>query len=403
MLNISKLAFRLKIAFYYFFVKFKIFQALLPNRIKKSLPTGWNNQMFWVAFKSGGDKLYFDYYVKFKESIDYKPKAIVDLEYQLTEKDIEFFYENGYIGPFDLMPSDEAEQIKEHLVKLATKTESKIYSYSGNDFVFQDNGNQDNQNLPSNNHKQLKNENEEFVYERLNTKDRHLEDNVLLNLFKHPSVTERCAQLLGQNLILWRSQFFQKSPFSAGTKWHQASTWLFDNLQQSVVQPPDCEELFELTCWIALTDATKENGCMKLVAGSHKEIYPLKLKIEDKSKSDIEERIYGGYQADIDCQINPKDEKVIEMKAGQFFIFTERAIHGSLDNITDGWRWAVNGRISRTDTRIYTKKMLEEKHDIKTFGVKTLSLDKWKAVLIRGEDNFGYNRLLEEEVACKSL
>lgn len=400
MLNISKLVFRLKIAFDYFFVKFKIFQTLLPDTIKNSLPTGWNNQMFWVAFKSGGDKLYFDYYIKLKEPIDYKPKAIVDSKFELTEKDIKFFYENGYIGPFDLMPSDKAEQIKERLVKLVTKTESKIYSYSDNDFEFEG---KNNQNLHSSKDKKIMNQNEQFVYERLNTKDRHLEDSVLLNLFKHPAVTERCAQLLGPNLILWRSQFFQKSPFSGGTKWHQASTWLFDNLQQSVVQPPDCEELFELTCWIALTDATKENGCMKLVAGSHKEIYPLKLKIEDTNKSDIEERIFGGYQADIDCQINPQDEKVIQMKAGQFFIFTERAIHGSLDNVSDGWRWAVNGRISRTDTRIYTKKMLEENHDIKTFGVKTLKLDKWKAVLIRGEDNFGYNRLLEEEVTCNSL
>lgn len=82
----SKLSFRLKIAFDYFFVKFKIFQPLLPDAIKNSLPTGWNNQMFWVAFTSGGDKLYFDYYVKFKKPIDYKPKAIVNSEFQLTEK-----------------------------------------------------------------------------------------------------------------------------------------------------------------------------------------------------------------------------------------------------------------------------------------------------------------------------
>ena len=83
------------------------------------------------------------------------------------------------------------------------------------------------------------------------------------------------------------------------------------------------------------------------------------------------------------------------MAAGQFFIFSERALHGSLPNTTDEWRWAVNGRLVKPDTRLYTEKMLAEGHSYKVVGVNQISLDNWRAVLLRGEDRFHRNRLLE--------
>jgi hypothetical protein len=82
----------------------------------------------------------------------------------------------------------------------------------------------------------------------------------------------------------------------------------------------------------------------------------------------------------------------MEVKAGQFFFFSERVIHGSLDNKTDHYRWGINGRIATTETQIYTPKMLNETHCSKDFKMKNLSLDKWRAVLLRGEDRYGYNR-----------
>ena len=87
----------------------------------------------------------------------------------------------------------------------------------------------------------------------------------------------------------------------------------------------------------------------------------------------------------------------IEMKAGQFFIFSERAIHGSLSNQTDQWRWAVNGRIIKPDTRLYTDEMLREGHSYKVVGVSEINLDNWQTVLLRGKDTFGYNRLRQDE------
>ena len=45
--------------------------------------------------------------------------------------------------------------------------------------------------------------------------------------------------------------------------------------------------------------------------------------------------------------------------------------------------------------------MLEEGHSYSVEGVNKINLDNWKAALIRGQDCFGYNRLLEESAKAK--
>lgn len=116
--------YRLKLIFVYLFTKNKFLQDLLPKSFKENLPKGWNNHMFWTAFKSGGAKVYFEYYSKLKEPHSYEPKLVVEPQYKLTAEDIQFLYENAYIGPFDLMSPEEMQEIKEHLIDLLKK-ESK--------------------------------------------------------------------------------------------------------------------------------------------------------------------------------------------------------------------------------------------------------------------------------------
>ncbi|MEG4225427.1 hypothetical protein QUA35_05440 [Microcoleus sp. N9_B2] len=84
--------FSLKLAFLYILAKLKFVHGWLPEKLREQLPTGWNNQMFWVAFKSGGQTLYFDYYCRLKEPKFYKPRVSVAPEFQLTEEQIRGFY-----------------------------------------------------------------------------------------------------------------------------------------------------------------------------------------------------------------------------------------------------------------------------------------------------------------------
>ncbi|HAC65787.1 MAG TPA: hypothetical protein DCF68_20220 [Cyanothece sp. UBA12306] len=377
--------YRPKLILIFLIVKLKFLQPLLPKSIRDELPTGWNNYMFWVAFKSGGKKVFFDYYCKMKEPESYAPKIKVKAEYQLTEADIRSFYENGYIGPFDLGYSEEEiQKLPEILVETSNK-ESNIFSYTRGDYQLEAQPQTNGKNPDTNS----LNEAEKSAVSKMNQENRHLDVPILLNLFKNPAITERCAQILGPDLLLWHSVFFHIFPFSSGTTWHQTSTWLGADMKESSLQPPDAEDIFQLTCWIAITDAPKERSCLKVISGSQWEIYPVKYKNQLGTK----DRAFGKYGVDLDYPIEEKNVKLLEAKAGQCIIFSERIAHASTDNITDKSRWAVVGRIVRPDTQIYTQKMRSEGWGLKLFGAIKIKLDHWKAVLIRGEDRFGYNKI----------
>ena len=69
------------------------------------------------------------------------------------------------------------------------------------------------------------------------------------------------AQLMGTDTVrVWHDQMQLKPPRIGGpTLWHQ------DHPYWPIIQPADL-----VSAWVALEDATVENGCMSMVPGSHK-------------------------------------------------------------------------------------------------------------------------------------
>lgn len=86
-------------------------------------------------------------------------------------------------------------------------------------------------------------------------------DPVFRDLIYAPDITGMSAQLVGDDTLrLWHDQIQHKPPVvGAPTEWHQ------DHPYWPIIEPPDL-----VSCWIALDDATMENGCMRVVPGSHK-------------------------------------------------------------------------------------------------------------------------------------
>lgn len=78
-------------------------------------------------------------------------------------------------------------------------------------------------------------------------------------LVHDPRIVEPVAELLGPDILCWASSFFDKAPDSdAFVAWHQDATyWGLDR--------PDA-----LTAWIAFTEADRDNGCLRVVPGSHR-------------------------------------------------------------------------------------------------------------------------------------
>lgn len=82
--------------------------------------------------------------------------------------------------------------------------------------------------------------------------------------FQHaanPKLCEEVAQLCRTDTLrIWHDQIQYKPPVTGGpTAWHQ------DHPAWPIIQPADL-----VSAWVALDDATIENGCMWMVPGSHK-------------------------------------------------------------------------------------------------------------------------------------
>jgi hypothetical protein len=77
-------------------------------------------------------------------------------------------------------------------------------------------------------------------------------------LAQRSDLVERVAALLGPELDCFQSQFIMKNPGFIGQPWHQDSYYF--RLDQ---QP-------QVGVWIALSRATRDNGCLWVLPGSHR-------------------------------------------------------------------------------------------------------------------------------------
>ena len=80
----------------------------------------------------------------------------------------------------------------------------------------------------------------------------------LWELIRDPRILDPVAELLGEDLLCWEASFFSKAPNDkAFVTWHQDATYwgLTENIG--------------VTAWLAFTPSTRENGCMRVIPGSH--------------------------------------------------------------------------------------------------------------------------------------
>src|SRR5689334_22865021 len=77
-------------------------------------------------------------------------------------------------------------------------------------------------------------------------------------LIRHPAILDAVEDLLGPNLLAWSSSFFIKNAHDPSyVSWHQDSTYWG-------LSHPDV-----VTAWVALSDSVVENGCMRVIPGTH--------------------------------------------------------------------------------------------------------------------------------------
>ncbi len=82
---------------------------------------------------------------------------------------------------------------------------------------------------------------------------------LLADFVRHPLLLGLCADLVGPDVNLFYDKAVYKKPHQdRRVPWHQANAYPY-------VDPQDY-----LTCWVALTDATVDNGCPQVAPGIHR-------------------------------------------------------------------------------------------------------------------------------------
>lgn len=142
------------------------------------------------------------------------------------------------------------------------------------------------------------------------------------NVFERRSASI-ARQLIGRTATLDYDQFLAKRPAKpdAVFTWHQDHGYW----------PTGTPEPLTATCSLALDDADEENGCLRVVPGSHKQgLRPHRpLMGEDRETSHI-----------LSVELTPEDTVVeLPLRRGDITVHNEMIIHGSGGNRSpDRWR-----------------------------------------------------------------
>lgn len=137
------------------------------------------------------------------------------------------------------------------------------------------------------------------------------------DLVTHPNVLDGVESILGPDVLLWATSLFAKPPRDPGyISWHQDATyWGLDS--GNVV-----------TAWIALSESSMENGCMRVVARSHK------MTIQPHRDTYAEGNLLSRGQ-EIAVDVSDEEATDVVLAAGQMSLHHVNIVHGSLANSSD--------------------------------------------------------------------
>ncbi len=179
----------------------------------------------------------------------------------------------------------------------------------------------------------------------------HLAFPWLVDLGRNPRILDAVEDLIGPDILLFGASIFAKDGRDPRyVSWHQDSAYFG-------LSPHE-----EVTAWVAFTEATEENGCLRIIPGSHRG--PDMKHVETFAKDNMLAK--GQELQGIDESL----AVAMPLAPGQFSLHHERTAHGSAPN-------------RGTDRRIGFAFFYIPTHVRSTIGRRP-------ATLVRGVDRFGH-------------
>ena len=193
---------------------------------------------------------------------------------------------------------------------------------------------------------------------------RHLDEEFIWQMATDARILDAMQQLMGEDIMLLSTHFFCKYPDPGATKfvaWHQDVTYWG-------LQPPEAQ-----TVWVAVDDSDAENGCMRVIPGSHKH------GIATHGKSVKVGNLLSINQEIPDELVDTSQAFDLELKAGQISIHDGQLYHASNPNISTRRRCGLTLRYIAPHVA---------QVELNSLGTR------YPTILLRGEDR--YNNFPEQ-------
>ena len=190
----------------------------------------------------------------------------------LSDQQINFYNDNGYIAPIDVLSKQEANEIRNEIETIEKKW-PKALEGIGRNYI-------------------------------------HLISPVFNKVCLNTKILDAVESIIGKNILICGTTLFIKNPNEKGfVSFHQDAKYIG-------LEPHNW-----VTAWIAVTDTNEENGCMRMWSGSHKQ----KIKHHEQ-KFDENNLLTRGQTIE---NVPIKETEPIILKAGQMSLHHPTIVHGS--------------------------------------------------------------------------
>lgn len=164
----------------------------------------------------------------------------------------------------------------------------------------------------------------------------HFRDERLLKFLLSDEVLDLVEPIIGSNIGLWSSHFIAKEPLNGKqTPWHEDSAYWEGRLDR-----------FDkiVTVWLAIDPSNKENGCMRVIPGTHMNGF------SEYEEVDSNENIFS---TEIKSHsIDDSKAVYFELEPGECSLHDSRIIHGAPANKSPHRRCGYTMRYFSTEAKV---------------------------------------------------
>lgn len=197
----------------------------------------------------------------------------------------------------------------------------------------------------------------------------HKLSGVVRRALAHERIVDVLTRVIGPNVKAMQSMLFIKAEGKPGQPWHQDEFFI----------PTRDRSLTAV--WIALDDATVENGCLWVLPGSHRRgvLYPDRE--QDDPRFDCSIEAY-------DFPYSDEDAVPVEVPAGSAVVFNGYLLHRSLPNTGQhGYRRALATHYMSAESPLAWKVPP---------GAASSNWDYRDVIMVAGEDPYAYKGTVDD-------